>query len=217
MGYCRGRSIHHSRYLHGESKSGGWTGLEKVVGCKTFTLIVLCCVSLLSKLATSCQHLKSYQNGSKRAAFLRIMLEQNSLPYAISLASWYLETQTVGRKLGKEEIWTALEAFASFSAFVSDEQYNLGKTGTFSGPQHISKKQLPQRAIVSIKCVMVQGAQNKTQYIVQTATTISIVIYHTQNLRQGSSNAQCLGLCYVTDTIHLTLSSSSHFVFSITL
>lgn len=54
MRYCQGRSIHHSRYLHGESKSGGRTGLEKVVGCKTFTLIVLCFVSLLSKLATSC-------------------------------------------------------------------------------------------------------------------------------------------------------------------
>lgn len=69
-----------------------------------------------------------------------------------------ISRNSVGRKLGKEEKWTALEAFASFSAFVSDEQYNLGKTGKFSGPQHISKKQLPHRAIVSIKCVMVQGA-----------------------------------------------------------
>lgn len=61
MRYCRGRSVHHSRYLHEESKSGRWAGLEKVVGFNTFTLIVLCCVSLLSKLTTSCKHLKSYQ------------------------------------------------------------------------------------------------------------------------------------------------------------
>lgn len=64
----------------------------------------------------------------------------------------------MGRKLGKEETWRTLEAFASFTAFVSDEQYNLGKIGKFSGPQHISKKQLPHRAFVSVRCVMVQGA-----------------------------------------------------------
>lgn len=49
MRCCSGRSIHESIYLYGESKSGGWTGIETVFGCNTLTLMMLCCVSLLSK------------------------------------------------------------------------------------------------------------------------------------------------------------------------